>query len=225
MAIAIVEELWTRIRAAIDDKIVAAEAAAVRAEAASQSASQSAEAGAQPDTVGRVHLTPALRGEIDGKSAPGHTHTLDEVDGLDTALAGKATKADVTAAVAALVDGAPAALDTLGEIATELNENKSDRAVITNTLAGKADTGHRHTWDQVDEKPATFPPTTGTTPDTAAPGNHTHTAAQVGAAPADHSHSQYAESSRVTALEGSQPIIVSSLPPSPQPGRIYLVTG
>lgn len=31
--------------------------------------------------------------------------------------------------------------------------------------------------------------------------------------------------SRVTALEGSQPIIVSSMPSSPLPGRIYLVTG
>ncbi len=31
--------------------------------------------------------------------------------------------------------------------------------------------------------------------------------------------------SRVTALEGNQPIIVSSLPASPLPGRIYLVTG
>lgn len=50
----------------------------------------------------------------------------------------------------------------------------------------------------------------GSTSDTAAPGNHTH--------------SQYAESSRVAALEGSQPIIVSSLPPKPLPGRIYLVT-
>ena len=51
----------------------------------------------------------------------------------------------------------------------------------------------------------------GSTSDTAAPGNHTH--------------SQYAESSRVTALEGSQPIIVSSLPANPMPGRIYYVTG
>lgn len=31
--------------------------------------------------------------------------------------------------------------------------------------------------------------------------------------------------SRVTALEGSQPIVVSSLPADPLPGRIYLVTG
>ena len=45
------------------------------------------------------------------------------------------------------------------------------------------------------------------------------------AARGDHTHSQYAELSRVTALEGSQPIIVSSLPASPLPGRIYLVTG
>lgn len=92
-------------------------------------------------------------------------------------------------------------------------------------IDGKADTGHRHSWDQVDGKPVTFPPTTGTTPDTAAAGDHSHTAAEVGAAPAIHTHSQYAEASRVSTLEGSQPIIVSSLPSSPLPGRIYLVTG
>lgn len=46
-----------------------------------------------------------------------------------------------------------------------------------------------------------------------------------GKSDAGHTHSQYAESSRVTALEGNQPIVVSSLPSSPLPGRIYLVTG
>lgn len=134
MAIAIVEDLWGRIRAHIDDKITAAEAAAERAEAAAQSA----ETGVQADTVGRVHLTPELRGEIDGKSALGHTHTVEEVNGLDSALAGKATKADVTAAVAALVDGAPEALDTLKEIAEELKNNETARAALANQLTGKA---------------------------------------------------------------------------------------
>ena len=136
MAIAIVEDLWGRIRAHIDDKITAAEAAAERAEAAAQSA----ETGVQADTVGRVHLTPELRGEIDGKSALGHTHTVEEVNGLDSALAGKATKADVTAAVAALVDGAPEAFDTLREIADELEQNTSERAALTNQIATKATT-------------------------------------------------------------------------------------
>lgn len=71
---------------------------------------------------------------------------------------------------------------------------------LDTALAGKADTGHRHTWDQVDRKPATFPPTIGTTPDTAAAGDHTHTAAEVGAAPADHSHAEYATTTSVNTL-------------------------
>ena len=54
---------------------------------------------------------------------------------------------------------------------------------------------------------------------------HMHTPASIGAAPASHTHAEYAESSRVTALEDSQPIIVSSMDPNPLPGRIYFVTG
>lgn len=68
---------------------------------------------------------------------------------------------------------------------------------------------------------------------------HTHTIEQVsglddalaGKADATHTHSQYATttavdgvSGRVSSLENSAPIIVSSLPASPLPGRIYLVT-
>ena len=65
------------------------------------------------------------------------------------------------------------------------------------------------------------------------PESHSHPQSEVegleaaldGKASAGHTHAEYAESSRVTALEGSQPIIVSSLPSSPLPGRIYMVTG
>ena len=85
MAIAIVEELWTRIRAAIDDKITAAESAAERAVAAAQSAST----GVQADTVGRLHLTPALRGEIDEKVTTTSVNTLSaRVDGRPAFFSG-----------------------------------------------------------------------------------------------------------------------------------------
>ena len=100
-----------------------------------------------------------------------------------------------------------------------------DRGEWVLLAAGRDGTSGASSWDDLTDKPATFPPTIGTTSDTAAAGDHTHTEADAGAAPADHTHSQYAASSRVTALEGSQPIIVSSLPSSPLPGRIYLVTG
>ena len=77
-------------------------------------------------------------------------------------------------------------------------------------LAGKADAVHTHTTEQVDGLDA----------------------ALAGKANVSHSHSQYATttqvdgvSGRVSSLENSAPIIVSSLPSSPLPGRIYLVTG
>lgn len=73
-------------------------------------------------------------------------------------------------------------------------------------LDGKAPVSHQHSWGDVTDKPDVYPPET-------------------------HSHTQYATTSavdgvsgRVTALEESAPIIVSSLPSSPLPGRIYLVT-
>ena len=93
-----------------------------------------------------------------------------------------------------------------------------DRGEWVLLAAGRDGASGASSWDDLTGKPATFPPTIGTTATTAAAGNHTH--------------SQYATtttvngvSSRVTTLENAQPIIVSSLPASPLPGRIYLVTG
>lgn len=95
---------------------------------------------------------------------------------------------------------------------------------------------HRHTWEQVDEKPATFPPTIGTTPDTAAPGDHSHTAADVGAAPADHSHTpasigaapadhshpEYATTEQVN-VRTPEIRVVSSPDQATTPGVLYVV--
>ena len=128
MAIAIVEELWTRIRAAIDDKIVAAEDAAASAEAdrvvVEQAAMSASWSGDRLTVLGAT--SPPLMGPQGPEGPPG-----DSGDGTGDVLW------------------------------SELNP----------ILDGKA------------------------------------------------------AASRVTALEGSQPIIVSSLPASPLPGRIYLVTG
>lgn len=87
-------------------------------------------------------------------------------------------------------------------------------------LDGKAPVSHQHSWGDVTDKPDSYPPAT-----------HSHTPASIGAAPASHTHTQYATtaavdgvSDRVTDLEESAPIIVSAMPSSPLPGRIYLVT-
>lgn len=103
-----------------------------------------------------------------------------------------------------------------------------DRGEWVLLAAGRDGADGPSSWDDIADKPSVYPPESHThTPASigAAPADHLHTPASIGAAPANHTHSQYAESSRVTALEGSQPIIVSSLPASPLPGRIYLVTG
>lgn len=92
-----------------------------------------------------------------------HTHPTSEVTGLDTALAAKAplvspallgtptaptatvgnsstqlaTTAFVAAAVEAVVNGSPGALDTLNELAAALGNDANFSATVTNSLAGK----------------------------------------------------------------------------------------
>ena len=92
-----------------------------------------------------------------------HTHALAEVTGLQVALDAKAalaspaltgtptaptavagtsstqiaTTAFVAGAVAALVDAAPGALDTLNELAAAIGDDASFAATVTNALAGK----------------------------------------------------------------------------------------
>lgn len=93
---------------------------------------------------------------------------------------------------------------------------------LQDELDAKAAVGHQHSWGDVTGKPETYPAESHSHPQSEVEGLE---AALDGKAGIDHTHSQYAESSRVTALEDSQPIVVSSLPSSPLPGRIYLVTG
>ena len=117
--------------------------------------------------------------------------------------------------------------------------------------AGRDGTSGASSWDDLADKPATFPP-----------GPHSHTVAQISDLPeirssavadslvqrsptgnvlvadtpsgpssatsksyVDTEMGKKADASRVTALEDSQPIIVSEMDPNPLPGRIYFVTG
>lgn len=92
-----------------------------------------------------------------------HTHVTSEVTGLDPALAAKAplaspaltgtptaptaaagtnstqlaTTAFVAAAVSALINGSPGALDTLNELAAALGNDANFSATVTNAMAGK----------------------------------------------------------------------------------------
>ena len=85
----------------------------------------------------------SVRGEpgppgLDGEAAP-HTHPITEVDGLETALATKQTASQVQALIdtstAALVDSAPATLDTLNELAAALGDDPNF-ATTTATAIG-----------------------------------------------------------------------------------------
>lgn len=63
---------------------------------------------------------------------------INNVAGLETALNGKATPADITLAINGLVADAPGALDTLKELAVALGNDPNFAASIITALAGKA---------------------------------------------------------------------------------------
>ena len=69
--------------------------------------------------------------------------------------AGSAATTAVTAAVNDLKGGAPAAFDTLGEIADELAASQSLHSSLLNQIADAAETAQ---WSQVSGTPSTFPP-------------------------------------------------------------------
>lgn len=58
---------------------------------------------------------------------------------------------DINAAIAALVDAAPAALDTLNELAASLNDDADFAGTVTTALAGKSDVGHTHAIDDLSD--------------------------------------------------------------------------
>lgn len=73
----------------------------------------------------------------DSKAAGSHTHAMADVTGLVAALAGKATPADITAAIDALIASAPGTLDTLNEIAAALGDDPNFAATITALINAK----------------------------------------------------------------------------------------
>lgn len=54
------------------------------------------------------------------------------------------TDAEITSAVAAVVDMAPGALDTLNELAAALGDDSNFAATVTSLISGKADAVHGH---------------------------------------------------------------------------------
>ncbi|WP_182359583.1 hypothetical protein [Tomitella gaofuii] len=124
-----------------------------------QSSLAAADTASQPGHTHLISDVTGLQGELDGKSPVGHTHTTADVTGLQAAI---------DDAVAALVNGAPGALDTLNELAAALDNDpnfaatvnaeigtKADKTYVDAGLAGKADTVHTHTASQISDASAT----------------------------------------------------------------------
>lgn len=68
---------------------------------------------------------------------------------VDQVWSSSKTNSEITAAVAAVVDMAPAALDTLNELAAALGDDANYASTITTALTGKADVVHGHTISDV----------------------------------------------------------------------------
>jgi alpha-tubulin suppressor-like RCC1 family protein len=66
-----------------------------------------------------------------------HNHVIANVDGLQTALDGKAATTYVDEQVAALVDSSPATLNTLNELAAALGDDPNFATTVTNSIATK----------------------------------------------------------------------------------------
>lgn len=89
-----------------------------------------------------------LQGALDGKAPTSHSHGMAQVTGLVDALAAKMTEAQAeaiaTAAIAAWVDNAPGALDTLAELATALGNDPNFATTVMTAIGQRAMATHGH---------------------------------------------------------------------------------
>ncbi|KAF0137276.1 MAG: hypothetical protein FD153_1725 [Rhodospirillaceae bacterium] len=99
-----------------------------------------------------------LQTALDGKAAANHPHVIADVTGLQAVIDGKAsvshthtpagigtvTLADVDARIKTVVGAAPAALDTLKELADAFGNDANFAGKVTTQLAGKAAVKHTH---------------------------------------------------------------------------------
>lgn len=109
-----------------------------------------------------IARTATVAAALDGKAGVSHTHTASQITDFTSAVvaaappttnaslltsgvlpdarlsANIARTSDVSSAVAAVVNAAPAALDTLQELATALGNDASFSVTVTNALAAKA---------------------------------------------------------------------------------------
>jgi hypothetical protein len=95
---------------------------------------------AKLDTVASNATSNSTDAALRDRATHTGTQAISTITNLQTTLDSKATPADVTAAITAVVGAAPAALDTLQEIAAQLATDESAVAALTTTVSTKATT-------------------------------------------------------------------------------------
>lgn len=98
-----------------------------------------------------------------------------------------AAKKFATDRISELINGSPAALDTLYEIANALNNDPNFATTIMALINGKADTAHKHTKSQITDFPTSMP-ASDVYPWAKQPNKPSYTYSEVGAAAANHNH-------------------------------------
>ena len=123
-------------------------AAAARADALAAQAAAELARDAAAEIVGGDFLTETAANALYRKLSD--ALAVSDITGLSSALAAKATPADITAAINALVAGAPAALDTLKELADALEDNDDALAALVLLVGEKADKSTTYTKTEVE---------------------------------------------------------------------------
>ncbi|MGO1827358.1 MAG: hypothetical protein ACTH0J_10555 [Corynebacterium variabile] len=124
-------------------------------------------------------------------------------DSVDTDV----IRQEVTDQIAAVVDGAPADLDTIREVAEYAQENRDITDTLNAAIGQKADKAHTHAVADVTGLQAAL--------DGKAASSHTHTTSQVTGL----------DTALGAKLDASKIQVVTAMPSTPVAGTIYLVTG
>lgn len=95
------------------------------------------------NTTAKTNLVAAIN-EIQAALGDSGAQIDDTGTSTSTVWSSSKTNTAIGAAVAAVVDAAPAALDTLNELAAALGDDANYASTITTALAGKASTTHTH---------------------------------------------------------------------------------